>query len=123
MSITVTLPYPPSTNKIWRSVQGRNIKSREYRDWEEEAGYVLVAQRPETITGPFHLDLTFGRPDKRRRDLGNLEKPVSDLLQKYLVIEDDCMAECITLRWGDVDGVRAVITSVGEHNENRKVAA
>lgn len=120
MSITLTLPYPVSTNRLWRAVNGRNIKSAEYRAWEEEAGYMIVSQRPGHIAGKFDLHLTFGRPDKRRRDLGNLEKPVSDALVRFEVIEDDCLAQKITLEWGEVEGVRAVVTSVGEHIENER---
>ena len=41
------------------------------------------------------------RPDKRRRDLGNLEKVVSDFLQDMKIIEDDSLAESILLEWRD----------------------
>jgi Holliday junction resolvase RusA-like endonuclease len=40
-------------------------------------------------------------PDKRRRDLGNLEKPISDLLQSLGVIDDDSNARAINLQWVD----------------------
>jgi Holliday junction resolvase RusA-like endonuclease len=37
--------------------------------------------------------------DKRRRDLGNLEKVVSDFLKDMAIIEDDHLAESIKLEW------------------------
>lgn len=41
----------------------------------------------------------FGRPDKRRRDVANFEKGVSDLLVSQQVIGDDSMIERIVLEW------------------------
>jgi hypothetical protein len=29
----ITLPFPPSTNRLWRVVNGRSILSKCYRDW------------------------------------------------------------------------------------------
>ena len=52
----------------------------------------------------------FGRPDKRRRDVANYEKAVSDILVTAGVIEDDSLIEEITLRWADVEGVEVTIT-------------
>jgi Holliday junction resolvase RusA-like endonuclease len=37
-------------------------------------------------------------------DLGNIEKATSDLLQSMRLIQNDLMAESITIEWGDVEG-------------------
>lgn len=100
--------YPPSANRLWRSVKGRNIKSEEYRDW-------MAGNRPLTymVRGPYRLLIEAQRPDKRRRDLGNIEKPLSDALVQMGGVEDDCLAEEITLRWvkEDLGGmVRMTVT-------------
>lgn len=50
---------------------------------------------------------TFGRPDKRRRDVANLEKAVGDTLTRWGVLEDDCQIVDIRLRWGRSGEVRA----------------
>lgn len=93
------LPWPPSSNRLWRFVPGQRtpLKSAEYRKWLIEAGRRVGPVA--TIQGPYRLLLEAARPDKRRRDLGNLEKPVSDLLQSCGVVADDCNAQEITLRW------------------------
>jgi len=93
------LPWPPSANRLWRFVPGKHtpLKSAEYRKWLSEAAR-CIGPVP-MIRGPYALLLEAFRPDKRRRDLGNLEKPVSDLLQSCFVVEDDCNAQEITLRW------------------------
>lgn len=95
------LPFPPSANRLWRAVNGRAIKSREYRAWLEEAALVARSQRPVAVRGAYHIRLVARRPDNRRRDLGNLEKPVSDLLTEIGVIEDDSLAKSISLFWAD----------------------
>ena len=98
----LTIPYPPSANRLWRSVNGRAIKSAEYRDWLDEAARFLLTQPGRTpMTGPYILTLVATRPDWRRRDLGNLEKPVSDLLQHVGLVRDDCDAQSIRLTWSD----------------------
>jgi Holliday junction resolvase RusA-like endonuclease len=39
------------------------------------------------------------RPDKRKRDIGNLEKAISDILQASNVIVDDCLCEDLHMKW------------------------
>jgi Holliday junction resolvase RusA-like endonuclease len=48
----VTLPFPPSVNRLYRAVGGRSILSETYRAWRAEAGTLLMAQRPKKMTGP-----------------------------------------------------------------------
>lgn len=102
MTVSLTLPYPPSANRIWRSVGGRNIKSAEYRQWLEAGHRAIAAQKPQRIDGAYRLSLVVNRPDNRRRDLSNVVKPLEDLLQAAGVIRDD--ADCIRLMvcWGSL---------------------
>ena len=102
MIVELDLPYPPSANRLWRTSRGRTHKSTEYSNWLIEAGMRVNVQRPGMILGPYKISIQAVRPDKRRRDLGNLEKPISDLLQTAGVIEDDSKAEKISLEWVDV---------------------
>jgi crossover junction endodeoxyribonuclease RusA len=55
------------------------------------------------------LEIVAVKPDKRRRDLGNLEKAVSDLLQHMKIIEDDCLCQKITMEWAK-SGPECLIT-------------
>lgn len=97
--VELNLPLPPSVNRIWRRAGTRIHKSDEYRAWLKEAGWLAKAQRPGRISGPYKLTALAVRPDKRRRDLGNLEKPLSDLLVEIGVIDDDRYADMISFRW------------------------
>jgi Holliday junction resolvase RusA-like endonuclease len=104
--IRLTLPYPPSVNATHRAVNGRVILSKRYRDWILEAGKAVAAQLPaqfpQVPLKHYRLWIEATPPDLRRRDLGNLEKPTSDLLQRAGVIEDDRMARFIGLSWSDL---------------------
>lgn len=98
--ISLSLPYPPSANGLWRAVNGRTISSRAYRQWMKTAlADIAQAHERPTIEGPYSLTIVARRPDKRRRDIGNIEKGISDALVHGRVISDDCNAERITLAW------------------------
>ena len=109
MPIELWLPFPPSANRLWVRARVGMRKSAAYVAWLLEAGAEVRRQKPGKIEGPYKIFITAARPDKRKRDLGNLEKATSDLLQSCGVISDDCHAEMITMRWvtqGDGIGVR-----------------
>jgi crossover junction endodeoxyribonuclease RusA len=112
--IELWLPYPPSANHLWRSAKGRVFKSRAYVDWLLEAGLQAKSQRAGSIKGPYKLSVTAARPDKRKRDIDNLLKPISDLLKSIGAIEDDYLCEMISARWvTNGDGVAVRIEPAG----------
>ncbi len=100
-SLLISLPYPPSVNHIWRVGKGGRVhKSTEGRAWADEATWLVKASGVKVL-GPYILLVTAVRPDNRRRDLGNLDKAVSDCLQAGGAIEDDCF--CAMAIWGWAD--------------------
>lgn len=100
--IGIQLPFPPSTNSLYRNVQGRGrVKTEKYKDWLLRAGLIVSAQLKsnERIEGPYGLRLRAYRPDKRRRDLSNLLKATEDLLVALGVVEDDSLCQSIEAEW------------------------
>ena len=94
------LPLPTSVNALHTLRKaGGKARSKPYQAWVKEAGYAILTQRFKPILGPYELMVHAVRPDKKRRDLGNLEKAVSDLLVAHGVVEDDHLCECIFLEW------------------------
>jgi crossover junction endodeoxyribonuclease RusA len=93
------IPFPPSANRLWTRTRKGMRKTDTYAEWLKVAGYMAIAQKPGGITGPYHLSIQARRPDKRRRDIDNLIKPISDLLQSVGVIEDDTYCEMVSARW------------------------
>jgi crossover junction endodeoxyribonuclease RusA len=111
--VTLTLPYPPSANRLWRAVNGRNIKSREYRDWMTEAYAAVLQQytRPH-LPGDYRMTINADRPDRRRRDLGNILKAAEDALVHCGVVQDDSMAQGITLAWSGSEPVKPALLHI-----------
>jgi Holliday junction resolvase RusA-like endonuclease len=104
---TLSLPYPPSANRLWRNVPGKGtLKSGHYRLWLTEALATLRAQRAPTLMGPYRLTISAVRPDNRKRDLDNIAKPISDALKDAGVIEGDHLAKSILLMWSDAQPVK-----------------
>jgi Holliday junction resolvase RusA-like endonuclease len=111
--MTYELPLPPSANNLFFNLpkgKGR-AKTSQYRDWITKAGWAIAAQRKgaKRFDGPVSLLYEVG---KNRKDLGNHEKPLTDLLVHMDVIADDgpSVVREITLRWADVVGVRVTVT-------------
>ena len=103
MRIVLHLPFPVSTNHIWRHRGGRGYLSERYKAWQKEAGQEWLAQRknqPKAISGRYGAILIFTKPDKRKRDLDNLIKGVKDFLVDMAVIDDDNLCEKLYVRWG-----------------------
>ena len=116
----IDLPFPPSSNNLFINVRRGRIRSSKYAEWAAEAGWELKRQRAPELKGPVSLfyQLQDGR-DKRKRDLGNLEKAVTDLLVEYGVIEadDNTIVREINLSWStEARGVHIVIYPAGESN-------
>jgi len=95
------LPMPPSTNSIWRGGKGgRHYLSLKYKNWRTEAGLLVNTQaKGKRIAGPFAVQIDAFRPDKRRRDIDNLIKPVLDLIAHHGVTDDDCECQSVEARW------------------------
>ena len=103
MTIVLVLPFPPSVNRLWRATKGGKVyRSAKYVEWRRLAMWQLAGQaKGQKIIGAYKLTILAVRPDKRRRDLGNLEKAVSDILVSQNIIEDDSLCEWLEVRWVD----------------------
>lgn len=115
---TLSLPFPPSVNAMFADGRTRRVKSQKYADWILEAGYALNRQRPAPIRGKVNLAYVVQEGfDKRRRDVGNYEKAVTDLLVKHGVIEadDNTIVREINLKWSNaVEGIHITISQATE---------
>jgi crossover junction endodeoxyribonuclease RusA len=77
----LSLPYPPSMNHYWRRA-GRFIHiSREGREYRRQLVEQLTREHVDKQLGRPAVRLTLSPPDRRRRDLDNVQKPLLDALQ------------------------------------------
>ena len=115
-AVIINTPFPPSTNNLFINVAKGRIPSARYADWKQNAGWSLKAQRPKSIKGPVVLRYQFQEgQDKRKRDIGNLEKAPTDLLVEHGVIEgdDNTIVRAITMCWSKhINGARVEIIPV-----------
>lgn len=110
-SVIVTLPYPPSANKLWRKVGERMLKSSDYRRWLVMANAAIPLASRGHVTGRCAITIIADRPDRRARDIDNLAKPLLDALkpQKDMplkgVIRDDSLVAPLLLDWSSEEPV------------------
>lgn len=102
---------PPSTNGLFLNAGHRGrIKTPRYRAWLTDAGWQLEKQKPLAMCGDIGVEISARRPDKRKRDIDNLAKPILDLLVTHRVIEDDSDIQRLFLNW--TDGREGIVISV-----------
>ena len=97
------LPYPPTMNTYWRHVGYRTLISREGRTFRRNVCALLGGgrRRPPT-SGRIALALDASPPDRRRRDLDNLQKPVLDALEHAGIYADDSQIDLLVTRRREV---------------------
>lgn len=87
------LPYPPSMNHYWRRA-GRFIHiSREGREFRERVGSIMRGDGVEPVEGRLAVRVELWPPDRRRRDIDNVQKPLLDALQHGGAYQDDCQID------------------------------
>lgn len=105
IGIGLTLPWPPSVNKYWRTYQGRMIISAEGRSYRKAvADQVLIQRGAKHYAGKLRVQIEAYRPDNRRRDLDNLLKAVLDGCTHAGVWEDDSNIVDLRIYWADSIG-------------------
>ncbi len=96
----LTLPFPPSTNTAYANVRGRRVKTKKAREYAEAVtiqclAHPVAKQRRRDATqsippAPPRLTVRIEAfpPDRRRRDLANMEKLAIDAIFAYLGLDD-----------------------------------
>lgn len=87
--IELELPFPPSINHYYRRVGPRTLISREGRRFRERVCALLAAARISILEGPICVEIDVYPPDRRRRDIDNLQKGLLDALEHGGVYLDD----------------------------------
>jgi len=108
--IELALPYPPSLNHYYRIWRGRTLISREGRAYREAVCALLARRGVRPMLGPLAMAVEAYPPDKRRRDLDNLQKSLWDSLQHAGAYGDDGQIDLhLTRRHAPVQGGAVVV--------------
>jgi len=122
-TITLRLPWPPSANKYRICARGRwflSAKGQQYHcDVEaivaDELGVPCVP-----LSGRLGVSIEAVMPDRRRRDLDNMQKIILDSLQACRVFENDFQIDDLRIKRlhveppGCVDVCIQELTAAGE---------
>lgn len=80
---------PPSLNALWITIPGKKrVRSPEYSAWLRDAGWEVRQQ----MVGVPRIDCRYNleiQVPVSRRDTGNWEKPIGDLLQAVGCVSND----------------------------------
>lgn len=111
------LPYPPSVNHYWRRVGTRTLISRGGRAFRQTVCSILAAGRCQSLTGPLEVDITVYPPDRRRRDVDNVQKALLDALQHGGAYTDDSQIVRLTIEKGQpVEGGKTTVRIIQAKN-------
>lgn len=101
---TLTIPAPPSVNKLFKTLpDGRRAKTRDYKQWLDECGWLVREQLTQPgcdpVRGRVVIIITVERTNLLA-DCDNLTKATQDLLVKMKVIDDDRFVTGTAIVWG-----------------------
>lgn len=103
MEIKLTMDLPPSVNRLWRVGANKKMyRSPEYQSWRNVVMWQLSIQAKFVqVDTPYKLTIRAVRPDKRKRDLDNIIKALSDILESAGIVKNDSLAHHIDIAWID----------------------
>lgn len=114
--IKLTLPWAPSANHSHHYGSGRKFLNKRTKEFRERVQDIVVDTKAR-IDGRIAVFYAIYPPDKRRRDIGNLEKQTTDALMCAGVFDDDEQIDFILMvRREVVKGgmIKAVIVEAGK---------
>ena len=99
--LCLLLPFPPTINGLYAGGTRGRFKNKKYVAWEREAFHAIRSQKLVYFEKPVGITLSYGRPDKRVRDLLNYSKAPMDFLVKAHVLADDSLIERAVEQWSE----------------------
>lgn len=112
----LTMPWPPSVNRIWRAFGGRIILSKPAREYVKAAANTMPKGRvAPPLTGRLLVWLTLHPPASLRNkvlDIANREKILCDVLTKQRVWLDDSQIDCMVIQRGEPRGTGCVEVAI-----------
>lgn len=120
--IELTLPWPPSTNALWRNVSvggsQRTLLSAKAREFLDAAAQLVAQQRAGLrIKGAAEVWVTLHAPTRRGYDIDNRVKALLDACTHGGLWHDDGQVDVLVVKRGDVIRGGAALLTVSEIEE------
>lgn len=93
------LPFPPTVNTYWRRSGRRVFLSDKAQEFRSAVLAQLASVKRVPLKCDVHCSIGYVRPDKRKRDLDNLQKGLLDALSHAGVISDDSIIHSLHVYW------------------------
>ena len=94
--ISLTLPYPPTVNHYWgTSGKRRYIKPKGIQFRNDVIGIVAQNKANKNLSSRLRVNINAYMPDRRKRDLDNINKAIFDALVHSGVMLDDDQIDII----------------------------
>jgi len=113
--VTLSLPYPPSVNRAWRTHRGRMLLAKPARDYRDAVAVVTLRNGVLNLTGPLDVAVVACPPDGRLRDIDNVAKSLLDAMRVGKVYRDDSQVRRLRLEWGPVTPGGCAVVCVGRY--------
>lgn len=125
--VLIDLTLPPSANQrlipyvinMTRRIIGIKDSPR-YREWMELEARKIKNEIQAPYAEPVYVYMEITFPDRRKRDLDNMAKPVCDVLKLAGIYDDDSLIEFLICRRlspnKKLAGIRVGVWTVSEHN-------
>lgn len=105
MTLTLTLPFPPSVNGYYATWQGRRLLTRKGKVYKDLVAVAVMEQgSPSVGDAMIQADVVLYPPTKAMRDHDNYNKPLYDGLKEAGVMDDDSQVRASSVKWGEPIG-------------------
>ena len=90
-SVELNFLPPPKSNRYLTSKNGKRFIPYRIKEAINDTIYILQSFKTQTISKPCQLYIRYTLPDRRERDLDNLNKTLQDCLEKAGIVEKDAL--------------------------------
>lgn len=111
--LTLNLPYPPSINhykSIFRKQIRLTVKGRKYLN---DTAIIAQSQcKGPPLEDRLSVKIYAYMPDRRKRDIDNILKPLIDAMMQGKVFIDDSQIDDLHIIRGEVDKDKGIIVQI-----------
>ena len=112
--INVELPFPPSINHLWRRFGNRTLLSKHGRTYRARVCALLQGIKP--LAGNLSVMIDMYPPDRRRRDVDNIQKALLDALMHGGAYHDDSQISKLSIERREVFPGGKVCVQIVQYN-------
>lgn len=107
-TVEFVIPYPPSSNFYWRTVNGHPVVSEAAKVYKSVVASLLTGLVSQPWMGSIRLEIAVYRP-RKVGDLSNTLKVLEDALRGIVFVDDKQVVDIALGRFDDKDRPRACV--------------